>query len=273
MRLAGEVYMRSAKPFEWPILVLLIVVLAAVAQPAPGAIVYLGDRASGCTTLGAGNTHILTLTGSTSVGTTLFVVGMVSGGAAAGATPVLDTRANSWFLAHFYTAVNGSRLFVFESRIAPGKGHSPGDTVTLSYAGGGGQKSCAVVSSFSGLAAASSVDRANGASGVGSSQSVTTNGATQQGTELLVAAFDYLAATGGFSLPPPMQLLSAACDAPTCLFPGYRLLSATGSYTASATTGNAIAWGAILVTFRGDQAIFADGFETGSTSAWSAASP
>lgn len=253
-----------------PFAALPIVVVLAVVAPAPvSAINYLGDRAAACATLGAGGTHLLTLNNGTSVGTTLLAIGLVSAGAAGAGTPISDSRANVWVLAHSVAAANGARLFVYETRIAPGKSHSPGDTVTLAFAGGNGQRSCAVLSLWDGLRAASSVDRTNGASGTNNDPTVATGGATIQNEELLLASFGFVAATGGFSLDAPLQFLSGACDAPVCLFPGYRLLSTTASYTASAATNNVTNWGALLVTFRADNTVFADGFENGTTANWS----
>lgn len=237
------------------------------------AINYLGDRGGACFTLTAGGTHVITMTNGTTVGSTLLVIGMVSAGAAATGTPVQDTRANSWVLAHTYTAGNGERLFIYETKITPGKNHFAGDTVTLSFSGGTGQKSCAILSNWSGLVAPSSVDRMNGASGNSATPTVATNGSTVQANEVLIATFGFLAATGGFTYAAPFNPLSGVCDAPHCMFPGYYLLPATGSYAAAPTTVNVTNWGGLLVTLKGDNTIFADGFANGGTSNWSATVP
>jgi len=250
-------------------MVLAVVVLLFAAASRSQAINYLGDRASGCTTLGAGGTHVLTLNNGTSVGSTLVLIGFVSAGASAGATPVVDTRSNSWFLAHTYSASNGSRMFLYESKVAEGKAHSAGDTVTINYASASGQTSCAVLSTFSGLHASSSVDRTGGASGTSMAPSVSTSSATTEASELLIAAFGFTQATGGAGISLPMQLLSGAFSSPFGLLPGYRILSSTGSYTADGTTNNMVNWGGILATFKADNTIFTDGFENGTTSNWS----
>ncbi len=255
------------------LLALLTLLMVALGGDPLAAVNYLGDRGGACVTLGAGGTHVITMTNGTTVGSTLLVIGMVSGGAGAAATPVQDSRANAWVLAHTYTAVNGARLFIYESKIAPGKNHSAGDTVTLSFSGANGQKSCSILSNWSGLITPSSVDRMNGASGTSATPSVSTNGSTVQTNEVLIATFGFLTATGGFTYAAPFNPLSGVCDAPHCMFPGYYLLSATGSYSASPTTGNVTAWGGLLVTLKGDNTIFADGFENQTTSNWSVTVP
>lgn len=254
-------------------LVLITLLTAALGGAPLAAINYLGDRGGACATLGAGGTHVITMTNGTTVGSTLLVIGMVSGGAAATGTPVQDTRANGWVLAHTHSASNGARLFIYEAKIAPGKNHSAGDTVTLSYSGASGQKSCSILSNWSGLVAPSSVDRMNGASGNNAAPAVTTNGSTVQANEVLIAAFGFLAPTGGFTYAFPFNPLSGACDAPHCMFPGYYLLTATGNYAATPTTVNVTNWGGLLVTLKGDNTIFADGFENNTTSNWSATVP
>lgn len=255
-----------------PILLSWLLMTAFCGDPL-AAVNYLGDRGGTCFTLTAGGTHIITLTNGTTVGSTLLVIGMVSGGAAATGTPVQDSRANSWVLAHTYTATNGERLFIYESRIAPGKNHFAGDTVTLSFSGGTGQKSCAILSNFTGLVAPSSVDRMNGASGNSAAPTVATNGSTIQTNEVLIAAFGFVAPTGGFTYGAPFNPLSGVCDSPHCMFPGYYLLPATGSYVANPTTVNATNWGGLLVTLKGDNTIFSDGFANGGTSNWSVTVP
>jgi hypothetical protein len=253
---------------------LLLLLLAGFLGGSPlAAINYLGDRGGNCFTLTAGGTHILTMTNGTTVGSTLLVIGMVSGGAAATGTPVQDSRANSWVLAHTYTSTNGERLFIYESQIAPGKNHFAGDTVTLSFSGGTGQKSCAILSNWSGLVAPSSVDRMNGASGNSAAPTVATNGSTTQSNEVLIASFGFVAPTGGFTYAFPFNPLTGVCDAPHCMFPGYYLLPAAGSYAATPTTVNVTNWGGLLVTLKGDNTIFSDGFANGTTSNWSATVP
>jgi len=249
---------------------LAVVVLFFGTVATSEAINYLGDRASGCTTLGAGSTHVLTLNNGTSAGSTLVLIGFVSAGAAAGGTPVADTRANSWSLAHTYSASNGSRMFLYEAKVAAGKTHSAGDTVTISYASATGQTSCAVLSTFSGLRTPSSVDRTGGASGTSMAPSVSTSSTTTEASELLIAAFGFTQATGGAGISLPMQLLSGAFSSPFGLLPGYRILGSSGSYTASGTTNNMVNWGGILATLKADNTIFADGFENGTTNNWSA---
>jgi len=241
----------------------------ALAVFQPPTISYLGDRAPGYTTQGADNAHVLTLNDSTTVRTSLIPIGMESGGAAAASTPGSDTRAKAWYLARSYSATNGSRPFLYESMVTSGKAHSAGDTLTLSCCSGSGRTNCPVLSTWSGLDGPSATDRKNGASGSGMAPSVATNGATQQASELLIATFDFLVAAEGFGMPAPMQFLSSACISPTCLFPGNHLLSSAASYSAIATTVNVTGWGAVLVTFRGDNAIFTEGFESGTIADWS----
>ncbi len=254
-----------------PMVLFLLLVTSLGGSPL-AAVNYLGDRGGNCFTLTAGGTHIITMTNGTTVGSTLLVIGMVTGGAAATGTPVQDSRANSWVLAHTYTAANGARLFIYESKIAPGKNHLAGDTVTLSFSGGTGQKSCSILSNWSGLVSPSSVDRMNGASGNNAAPSVSTNGSTLQANEVLIAAFGFLVPTGGFTYAAPFNPLSGVCDT-QCLFPGYYLLPASGSYAATATTGNVTSWGGLLVTLKGDNTIFGDGFENQTTSNWSLTAP
>ncbi|MEO8277130.1 MAG: hypothetical protein ABI639_13025 [Thermoanaerobaculia bacterium] len=249
---------------------LVLAVLMVTLCGAPlRAISFLGDRGGECFTLGAGGTHVITMTNGTTVGSTLLAIGMISAGGAAAVTPVQDSRANSWVLVHTFNAANGTRLFVYETRIAPGKNHSAGDTVTLSFSGANGQKSCSILSNWSGLVAPSSVDRMNGASGTSAAPTVSTNGATTQTNEVLIAAFGFTAATGGFTYHLPLNPLSGACDAPHCMFPGWTLLPTIGSYSALPTTANVTNWSGLLITLKGDNTVFSDGFENSTSSNWS----
>jgi hypothetical protein len=234
------------------------------------AINYGGDRANGCVAVGAGNTHVITLNNGTSVGNTILVSGFISANGAEAATPISDTRANTWTKAFSYVATNGGRLFLFETRVTAGKTHTAGDTITLAYSGASGQESCAVVSIFVGLAVPSSADRTAGASGSSMAPSATAGGPTSQASELLMGTFGFVAATGGFSYVGSLQPLSGACSAPYCMFPGYQILSSTTTPTAAGSTVNTTSWGAILVTFKADNTIFNDGFENQTTNNWSA---
>lgn len=264
--------MPTVRPAGLPVLMLSLLAPLLCGNPL-AAINYLGDRGGACVTLTAGGTHVITMTNGTTAGSSLLVIGLVSAGAAATGTPVQDSRANSWVLAHTYTSTNGTRLFIYESMIAPGKNHFAGDTVTLSFSAATGQKSCTILSNWEGLVNPSSVDRMSGASGNNAAPTVSTNGATVQANEVLIAAFGFVAPTGGFTYAAPFNPLSGACDSPHCMFPGYYLLNATGGYSATPTTVNATNWGGLLVTLKGDNTIFADGFANATTSNWSLTVP
>jgi hypothetical protein len=240
-----------------------------IAASAALAIDRVGDRAFQCDVVGVGDTQVLNLTNSTSAGQTLLVIGFVSGGAPVAATPISDNRANDWSSAYSYTAINGGRLFMFETRIAAGKSHTAGDTITLSYSGATGQTSCAVASLFDGLRSPSSADVKASASGSSTGPGVTGSKSTAQADEVVVAAFGFIAPTGGFTYLGSLQPMSGVCAAPYCMFPGFELLSSKTVPSATASTVNVTSWGAVLVTFEGDNTIFRDGFENGTTNLWS----
>lgn len=102
---------------------------------------------------------------------------------------------------------------------------------------------------------------------------VATNGATTQANEALIASFGFLAATGGFACAAPFNPLSGVCDFPHCMFPGYYLLGATGSYSATPTTGDLTNWAGLLVTLKGDNTIFSNRIANSTTSNGSATVP
>ena len=105
---------RTSLPHSGLTLLALLTLLTVTLGGDPlAAVNHLGDRGGACVTLAASGTHVITMTHGTTVDGTLFVIGMVSGGAGARATPVQDLRANAWVLTHTYTAVNGSRPFIY----------------------------------------------------------------------------------------------------------------------------------------------------------------
>jgi hypothetical protein len=226
--------------------------LLLLAPEAPGqTITFTGDRGNSCAAIPAtvGGSQVFTLTATIPAGSLVVIAAATTANATFGS--VTDSGGNTYVSDNSHLGSNPYRVFAISSRLTTGL--AIGNTISINYTGSAptGETSCAVVSVFQNVTAAPArVDRTGTADGTGTNWNVSLFSATTQANELVHAAFATNQSTGGFSIPAPFQPLSAACSAPFCVFGGYRIVGATGTYTATATSVNSIAWGAVLTTDR-----------------------
>ncbi|KAA0256685.1 MAG: hypothetical protein EDX89_00880 [Acidobacteria bacterium] len=224
-------------------------VLLASVPAAAQTVTFGGDRGAGCVAVPAGaQTHVLPVTGSVAAGETAVLNVATTADLPPGT--VTDTKGNAWTVDNVRAGA-GYRVSTVSTRVTAGLTNA--DSVTIPYTNGTGstQTSCAGLVRFTNVVTgAGYLDQVGSAEGTGTVQSVSTNAATSQSNELLVVAFAYTAATGGFSIPGPYSPTSAACSAPFCLSPGYRIVGTAGVQTATGGTNNAVPWGGVLTSYR-----------------------
>jgi hypothetical protein len=230
--------------------VVLAFVPSAAAQPSPP-IVHLGDIGSGCGIAALGVSVLpIVLVGPAPVGSTIVVTAKSAGG---GLIPTLVVDSTG---INVYGADVTNPTFavsIFSSRVASSLVAAQVINITFNNGSGLLQSVCATASVFSGLQATPGwLDQSGiaGSATVATSLAVSTP-ATTQPNDLLIGAFS-TGNAGTFTLDAALTPLTPACNAASsCLRPFYRILSATGPQTATATTTTPVGWGAAVAAFRG----------------------
>ena len=187
-------------------------------------------------------------------GANLLIATITSNGGASGFTSFVDSKGNTWQTAVDWTANGGSTDFIrimYSTPTSVGSGH----TTTLTYGALG--FFVTAFAAFSGMAAASPLDKT--ATGTGSSTSLLTSATatTAQAEELLIGtgtvsdgANSTFTAGASYTIPANGQQGNASIG--TIGFLEYRIVAATSTYTASATWGGGSgAWVAAIATFKG----------------------
>ncbi|MET0552946.1 MAG: hypothetical protein ABW221_07910 [Vicinamibacteria bacterium] len=225
----------------------------AAAQPSPP-IVHEGDVGAACGLAILGiSTVPLVLIGPVPLGRTI-VVTTKAGGTGLLPTLVVDSSGINLYGPDVTHSAPGSAVSIFSSRVTSPLTIAQVITLTFNNTTGLVQTVCTTASVFSGLqTTAGWLDQSatNGSASTVSALSVTT-GATTQPNELLIGAFS-TGNAGTFTLGAGLTALTPACNvANSCLRPFYRVLSATGAQSASASGTTPTAWSAAVGTFRGE---------------------
>jgi hypothetical protein len=182
-------------------------------------------------------------------------------------TPVTDSGNNA-YSAYDATLMAGDSgvLAIFAGRATTAM--QVGDQVTVHYVGTGSTvaQGCVSVAAFSSVQEL--VDPSDGYGenyGTGVLQQVNVAYPTGYPCELVYSAFASADAPGAITVYSPSRGLGQVCstDAALCVAPAWNLgANTTGTFEdAAASSANSTTWGAMIVTFRSDDRIFANGFD------------
>jgi hypothetical protein len=226
----------------------------AFAQPSPP-IVHEGDIGAACGLAVLGiSTVPLVLIGPVPVGRTIVVTTKAAGTGLIPTLVVDSTGINVYGLDVTHSGP-GSSVSVFSSRTTSPLAVAQVISLTYNNSTGLVQTVCTSASAFSGLQTTPGWLDQSGTAGsatASTSFAVSTTGSTTQPNELLVGAFS-TGNAGTFTLGPGLTPLTPACNVTnSCLRPFYRVLSATGPQSASATGTTPAAWSAAIGNFRGE---------------------
>jgi hypothetical protein len=200
----------------------------------------------------------------------LIVVGIAVNNASASlasANPIVDSSGNSYPINNAVAMSGGSGLLVaYAGRASAALNVGSSVTVNFFSTGSTLAQSCVEVTAFPGTLPIAFPDDAYGTnSGSASSQAVTASTPSQYASELVYSLFASAATPGTIAALAPAQGLDQTCSSDTtlCLLPAWNLgAPSVGIYEgADASSANAVAWGALLITFQNNDRLFADGFE------------
>ncbi len=245
--------------------------LCALALAAPctaGAQALLGSDCGALTQL-SGQQQTITLSAPAAANQWVVVSVAVNNAFAqfAGTNAVTDSAGNSYPIYDAVAMSGGSGvLATFAGRAASAL--NAGGSITIDYTttGSASAQACATAAAFPAVLLLSDPsDAAGEASGNGTALSVTASTATQYASELVYSAFASAATPGAMTALAPAQALGQVCsaDGTVCVLPAWNLGAPLAGIRegADAQSGNAVNWGALLITFQSNDRIFANGFE------------
>lgn len=201
---------------------------------------------------------VLTVAKATTAGNTLLLAAATRT-TGAGISSVTDSRGNTWAVA----ASGGGGTF--SASIAYATHHATalqiGDTITVNFGGAANIAAASVSEWAAGIGAIDKTAAGNGTSNSALSNATAT---TSQANELLFACVTTNGAPSGVSgAGVSYTLLGGNGDSAHQCVPEYRVVAATGTYTASATlSGSSPAWGIQIATFRYSVAVSATASDT-----------
>ena len=232
----------------------------SVAYEHPAAtIAYVGDV--GSATNNVAGTSLQIPVGSAGVAAGNFiVVGFASRGAATYNQPVVtDSAGNTYNLAAVAVTYQHGRSYIFYAHVRTALVNGNNITITTSSVA----SRVAVASVFSGIASISPLDQALGypvlganETAQGNSPSVGPTGVTSQPNELIIGMIGTEEATDAgigtwlndFQTGPQIKTSGATYEWRVSL--GYKIVSATGGFTAAKTVTNNPYWAASIATFK-----------------------
>ncbi len=234
------------------LLVLLVAVVAVVAAPtASAAITFFGTAAFGCQSIGAGGgSHVLNLNQGFggSAGDTAILVGATEAAFTRGI--VTDsTSSNTWTGDASIAPSYG--VFLVSTRLATAL--PSGATVTIPYTSnpaGTSKFSCASLLIFTGLVKGGTyLDQTGSAQSAGSNSfSVSTNGATNQADELVIAGIG--ATNIGSFMPASNMAGGPAVNGTFAELSTFQIVSTTGQKTLTGSFTPSTPWGSVIATYH-----------------------
>jgi hypothetical protein len=181
----------------------------------------------------------------------LLVVAIAEGGDATATATVTDTKGNT-YTADATSAAWGTnrKTFIRSSRITtPLVATTDSITVTVTSPLNNGVSVAVSVTEFSGIAV-SPLDKTASAVGTSTSPSSGATASTAQADELLVGA---VGATGNYMVFTPgagYSALAPGYAGSPHMLPEFRIVSATGTYSAGGTFSATDDWGAVVATYK-----------------------
>lgn len=224
---------------------------------------------SDCETLALANTQqVITLTQAVAADQWIIVsVAANSTFVQFASNSVTDSAGNGYsFLDNTVMAAGSGALTTFAGHVVTAL--DVGDQITLTYQANGSSSTqgCVEAAAFSGVLVQSDpVDTLGESFGNGATQSVVTDTPTQYARDMVYSVFASAATPGLMVATSPAQAIEQVCsgDGTLCLLPAWNTAAAAAGNPESADAGsdNAVNWGALIIAFRNEDGIFADGFE------------
>ncbi|MEO6325290.1 MAG: hypothetical protein ABIT01_15720 [Thermoanaerobaculia bacterium] len=210
-------------------------------------ITFAGDRGAGCLTFvgTSGGNLVIPVTGTVAAGSKLIITAGSTGNASGGT--VTDTGSNSYTAVNSFNSPPPGRAFQVLGTIATGL--TAASTVTLPFvSSANGEIVCASLHAFTNVTV---VNLATGNAGNSTTPGSTMPALSAQPNELLVGTYLLGAASGGLSSPDiPLSSASSGTFSVNSI---YRIVSATGIFSYSATIGTSQAWTSVFTSFQDAQ--------------------
>jgi len=243
----------STRP-RWAVLPLLLL-LALPASEALGAIAFVKNVGT------AGNT-----TTGTTIAVTVPAAGVAANNTiivtftmdpAAGTVSVADTRGNAYTSNADITngsGTSGVRTVILSARVTTAL--TSGNTITVTFPSVAAK--AVSVNEFSGIAAGNVLDRTSTATGTSTAPTSNATAATQQADELLIGAIGAeTSTTETFTVGASYTALTRIASGTNgnianhvTINPEFRIVAATGAYTATGTLGASRLWADAIATYR-----------------------
>jgi hypothetical protein len=231
--------------------------IAASFQAAvPSNITYVGNIGSGSIKNSANAVLTVTTTASVAAGKDI-IIAYATDPAQNLAVSASDSGGNTYTQVGQAVNTGQLRTYIFA---AFNVAHplSSGATISFTQSGGSPAARAAVVSVFSGLADASVLDKTATGSGSGATPATSATGTTVQANELLVGAVGTEGPSGdavgtwlnSLTAGPRLGTTGGTADTNITVSLGWRIVSATGAYTASKSGITSRDWAAVLVTLK-----------------------
>jgi cysteine-rich repeat protein len=238
---------------RWVILALpLLLVLPA--SEAAGAIAFVTNVGTNGNTTTGSTIAVTVAAGGVAVNNTVIVAFAMD--PATGAVTVADTRGNTYTSnadVSNGSGTNGVRTVVLSTRLTTAL--LAGDTITVTHPSVAAR--AVSVNVFSGLAGASVLDRTATGTGTSTAPATPATAATTQADELLIGAMGVeTGSTETFTLGASYitgtnrSSSAGTAAANITIDPEYRIVAATGTYTATGTLSASRAWAAAIATYR-----------------------
>lgn len=203
-------------------------------------------------------TLVLTLPGgmNCAVGNSIIVAVAGLSGSSMSLTTIADSKGNSWTI-DLNTAGSTTALAICRSVLTVAL--VPGDTITIVCTGGTIARLVAAASEWTGLVGSTPDKTATAFAASGTSPASGSTATTAHANELLFGAVsenttstpslasDFTVDVAFTALTPA---LTTGVGNNKGLFPSYRVVTATGTYSVSGTLGTSRAWRASLVTYQ-----------------------
>ncbi|HET8940489.1 MAG TPA: hypothetical protein VFN13_00680 [Rudaea sp.] len=240
--------------------------LAACAAVMPCAGVAQTVIGSGCATFPAVFNQQQTVTINQPVAAGKLIVVSVAVNALAQFTSVTDNAGNNYPITNAVILDANSGIAAAYAGLVS-SALNIGSIITINYfsTGSTSAQSCAEAVMLPGIMAVANPDDAYGTNvGNNSSLSVSSSAPTQFANELVYSVFASATTPGMIGAATPAQGLDLLCsgDNTLCVLPAWNLgATATGVEMAGAAAQNSVSWGALLITFRSTDRLFANGFE------------
>jgi hypothetical protein len=231
------------------------------------AIAYGGLLVQSSYYAGSATSRAFTLTGAASAGSKAFIDIAVGNPNSVTVNSVTDSRGNTWTIEQQLN--NGTTVKAARAYAQVGTALQVGDTITVTLSASS-QRWSVVAYYFTGLVSSGPLDKTASATGSSTSPSVGPSATTTQADELVLACYGTTtdAATAYGSNTLIAQQVTAAGSTERRIVSTYRIVSSTGTQSASATLASSQLWVALLGTYKAGTGGTVTGEWAGISSAW-----